>query len=275
MDFSVDRKSEDNALMIFKPVLSMIGTIQPKVLQEVAGKNFMRENGYLQRCLFVYPGNVERPRYAEKTLNSDYVEAHRKMIEYFLNFEENTEFSLTCEAKEMFVCFANEISEAVNATDDDYLKSLYSKMEIHALRLALILAVLDDKKDLVSDVAMRYAIDLCRYFIAAGEKIHQPQEKEWTKNEIYCLVDEEIGIKNVSKFAESVGVKRQNVEKALKNSKVERVLATDDTAVFRALIKGFDRKHANIQLSRLQNAEGTDCMTADCNSENHCGSSDT
>jgi len=82
-------------------------------------------------------------------------------------------------------------------------------------------------------------------------------------------------VKNVSKFAESAGVKRQNVEKALKNSKVERVLATDDTAVFRALIKNFDRKHANIQLSRLQNAEGTDCMTADCNSENHCGSSDT
>jgi hypothetical protein len=65
VDFSVDRKSEDNALMIFKPVLSMIGTIQPAVLQDVANKNFMRENGYLQRCLFIYPGNVERPNVAK------------------------------------------------------------------------------------------------------------------------------------------------------------------------------------------------------------------
>ncbi|MDR0437637.1 MAG: DUF3987 domain-containing protein [Bacteroidales bacterium] len=275
VSFSIDRKSEENSTMISKPILSIIGTIQPKVLQKVASQNSMRENGYLQRCLFVYPGNVLRPYHNENSLNPDYVLAYQKMIDYFFVFPENTDFSLSSEAKEMFVSFANEISEAVNSTDDEYLRSLYSKMEIHALRLALILAVIDDKMDLVSEVAMRYAIDLCRYFIATGEKIHQPQEKNWTNNEIYCLVDEEIGIKNVSKFAESVGVKRQNVEKALKNSKVERVLATDDNAVFRAFIKRFDRQHANIQLSRLQDAEGTDCIKAHCNSENHCDSNNT
>jgi len=229
VDFSVDRKSEDNALMIFKPVLSMIGTIQPAVLQDVANKNFMRENGYLQRCLFVYPGNVERPKYAEKTLNSDYVEIHRKMVEYFLSFEENTEFSLTSEAKEMFVSFANEISEAVNATDDDYLKSLYSKMEIHALRLALIFAVIDDKVDLISETAMQYAIDLCKYFIATGEKIHQPQEKEWSRGDVYRLVDEKVGIFNIAKFAESINVKKQSVFEALKKSKARIEIPLNDT----------------------------------------------
>ena len=246
-DFSVDRKGEENAVMIFKPVLSMIGTIQPTVLQEVANQNFMRENGYLQRCLFVYPGLVERPKYAEKSLNPDCVKAHHRFVEICLDFPNNTAFTLSPEANNMFVSFANEISKMVNETNDDYLKSLYSKMEIHALRLALILAIVDDKKDTVSTTAMRYAIDLCRYFIATGEKIHNPKEKQWTNSEIYCLIDQEIGIKNVSKFSESMGVKRQVVEKALKKSKAERILASDSNAIFQAQIKNIQAKFADLQ----------------------------
>jgi len=265
-DFSVDRKGEENAMMIFKPILSMVGTIQPTVLQEVANQNFMKENGYLQRCLFVFPTNVERPKYAQKSLKPDYVEAYNTFVEICLNYPENTEFTLTPDASKLFINFANEISENVNATNDDYLKSLYAKMEIHALRLALILATINDSRGRptclpntptpvgrhvnnhgrkpveVSPKSMQYAIDLCQYFIATGKKIHNPPEKVWTNTEIYCLIDQEIGIKNVSKFSESLGIKRQNVEKALKKSKQERILATDSNALMTAHIRNIQRK---------------------------------
>jgi hypothetical protein len=88
---------------------------------------------------------------------------------------------------------------------------------------------------------------LCRYFIATGEKIHQPEEKNWTKTKLYCLIDEEIGIKNVSKFSEGLGVKRQVVEKALKNSRVESIVATDNNAVRSALVKNIQRDIAELQ----------------------------
>jgi len=246
-DFSVDRKGEENAMMIFKPILSMVGTIQPSVLQEVANQNFMRENGYLQRCLFVFPANVERPKYAQKSLKPDYIEAYTNFVEICLNYPENTEFLLTADANKLFVDFANEISENVNATDSDYLKSLYAKMEIHALRLSLILAIFGKKKHLVTSTAMQYAIDLCHYFIATGKKIHNPPEKVWTNTEIYCLIDQEIGIKNVSKFSESIGVKRQNVEKALRKTKAERVLTTDNNALMSAYIRNIQRKLDDLQ----------------------------
>ena len=61
------------------------------------------------------------------------------------------------------------------------------------------------------------------------------------------LIDEEIGIKNISKFSDGLGVKRQVVEKALKKSKVERVLASDSNAIFQAQIKNIQNKFAELQ----------------------------
>jgi len=51
--FSIDRKSNDVPIFVSEPILSIIGTIQPEVMQKVAGSNSMRENGYLQRCLYI------------------------------------------------------------------------------------------------------------------------------------------------------------------------------------------------------------------------------
>lgn len=240
-DFSVDRKGEENAMMIFKPVLSMVGTIQPNVLQEVAKKEHLRGNGYFQRCLFVYPENIQRPNYSERSLNPAYVETHKTFIDECLDLSANTEFTLCSQANEWFISFANEITEKVNTTENDYLKSLYSKMEIHVLRLALILAVAESAKNIVPASAMRDAIDLCRYFMMTGEKVYQPEEKKYSKNEIYVLTEKHIGIKNVKQYAESLGVGRTKVQDAI--AKLPTRIASNDTgALLTAIVKNQKRK---------------------------------
>jgi hypothetical protein len=264
-DFSVDRKSEENAMMIFKPVLSMVGTIQPNVLQEVAKKNLMKENGYLQRCLFVYPENVERPQYSKSSLNPDFVKKHQEFMDWCFDLPDNCEFTLNAEAEELFIAFSNEITELVNASDNDYFKSMYSKMEIHVLRLALILANALYQTTIVTTPAMQYAIDLCRYFMKTGERLYQPEVKKYTNAELIRLVDETIGIKNISKFADGIDKNRVVVHKALEHSRAERILKNDQNAVMSAMFENLQSKVTQLLITQPPNSmipsesEETEC----------------
>ena len=218
--FSIDRKSSDMPIFISKPILSMVGTVQPEVIQKIANGNSMRENGYLQRCLFVYPDEVSSPPYSKKELKQDLVNNYEKAITYLLNFPETVEYELSQEAGDMYVSFYNEMTSATNGIPDDYMKALYSKMKIHALRLALVLAVIDtvenDGTNEVSGEVMRYAVELCRYFVETGRKMYAPPPPpNLTSGDLYRALHQTYGIKNQTKFAESLGVSQQTVSKAL------------------------------------------------------------
>jgi hypothetical protein len=107
----------------------------------------------------------------------DTLEEDDSLIEYLSKNTFGT-MQLSTGAKKAFIGFSNELTDAANISESDYLKSMYAKFEIHCLRLALILELvssyphgLDDK--CLSDNTMNYAIQLCRYFIACGLKVEQ------------------------------------------------------------------------------------------------------
>jgi len=218
--FSIDRKGSDT-ITISNPVLSMIGTIQPSVLRRVVKDNHFQDNGYLQRCLFVYPDTVRRPEYNTKALNADLVSYYEAGITQLLNQSEPMNYTLSEEAEERFAIFANYMTEDVNEETEDYLKSLFAKMEIHVLRLALILAIANSTEEeqndnVISAKIMTCAINLAWYFIETGKMVFEAQPCNMTNGDIYRLVHRKIGIGNISDFASGLRVSHQAVSQALR-----------------------------------------------------------
>jgi hypothetical protein len=127
------------------------------------------------------------------------------------------DYVLSSDASTMYISFFNEMTELSNQTTDDYLKSLYSKMSIHVLRLALVLSVIEnDTPDAVSGKTMLCAIELCRYFIETGRKMYAPPSPtKLTNGDLYRLIHENIGIKNQNMFAFSLEVSPTAISKAL------------------------------------------------------------
>jgi hypothetical protein len=195
----------------------MAGTIQPEVIRKVAIKNDMQDNGYLQRCLFVFPDDVTCPPYSEKALNQELVTKYENTIGFYLNYSEAKEYQLSEEARSLYKSFYNEIVTVRNEMPIEYMKSLYSKMNIHVLRLALVLAVIEnDIPNMVSGEMMKYAIELCRYFIETGRKMYTPPPPpNLTSGDLYRMLHQTIGIKKIPQFAEGMGVSEQAIRKAL------------------------------------------------------------
>lgn len=172
--FDITRKG-DEPLLVSEPYLSIIGGIQPKVLSDTLKLNHMRNNGFAQRFLFVYPDSVRKSHYINTAPNPALIADYDSLIEYL----HSTDFgllTLSVEAKELFIAFSNELTDTANATKVDYLKAMYSKFEIHCLRIALILELIKSFPNgltinLVSADSVSYAIDLCRYFINSALKV--------------------------------------------------------------------------------------------------------
>lgn len=57
-----DRKSSQSGVFIRNPFLCVIGTIQPKVLTDLAANN-RNANGFMERILYVFPADQSKPKW--------------------------------------------------------------------------------------------------------------------------------------------------------------------------------------------------------------------
>lgn len=103
---------------------------------------------------------------------------YKKLIEYLHDNDFGT-LTLSAESKTCYVDFVNEMVYERNKTDIEYRQALYSRFRMHVLRIALILELITsypiglNEAKTVSLETMRYAIDICRYFIACGLKVEK------------------------------------------------------------------------------------------------------
>lgn len=173
--FKINRVGSE-PIIVDNPYMSIIGGIQPDVLDEILELNQMKNNGLAQRFLFVYPKQVKKKYYKTSVPNLLFLTKYNKLIYYLHNNNFGT-LTLSTDAKSEFIRFSNELTDKTNATSSDYLKSLYSKFDIHCLRIALILELIKSYSDnpvkpkVVSLETILYAIEICRYFIYCGLKV--------------------------------------------------------------------------------------------------------
>ena len=149
------RKSELRPILIKKPCINLIGSVQTNMLQEVFCTEFLA-NGLLDRFLFVYPKDRKISMWRQENRNiarPDIMNKWRTIIDKIFSLPCNVDekgstvtphiLTLSEEAEDYFYNWYNGIIDSVNAIEDDTeVESRKMKLNGHSARLALLFQIM-------------------------------------------------------------------------------------------------------------------------------------
>lgn len=172
----VNRKSSE-PINISHPFISVGGTIQPAILDELAkGRT---ENGFVDRLLFCFPDNLKKQYWSEKELDVNIPEQWKQVINKLLHLADIHEpqtLQFTPEAKKILFAFQRKITDDSNIEDNEDVAGLYAKIEQYSIRFSLILQLLEcattgEKVSAINATSARGAVSLCNYFLSQSIKV--------------------------------------------------------------------------------------------------------
>lgn len=174
----INRKTS-KPLKIKHPFVSIIGGIQPDILHDLA-KGRRRNNGFIDRILFVFPTNVKKEAWLDEDVAPDWENRYAEIINklFSIEYSEEEDFKYTYfsnTAKKKILEWQKQNTDLCNKSTDR-MTSIYSKLEIYILRFALILESLywacGETKDLeISERAASAAIELAEYFRKTAQNV--------------------------------------------------------------------------------------------------------
>ncbi|MBL4586009.1 MAG: DUF3987 domain-containing protein [Flavobacteriales bacterium] len=181
---NIDRKTGE-PVFIPLPFISVCGTIQNGVLNELA-KDSRTQNGFIDRILFVIPDNVKKEYWSETDLSPDVSENWQNIVSNLLNLPITNDETLnpnpevlkfTPEAKRILFEWQKTNTDQSNDAENEAVSGIYSKLEMYAVRLALILEMMryacnESDKQTVSVEAVQGALKLVDYFKNSAIKVH-------------------------------------------------------------------------------------------------------
>lgn len=219
----VNRKGE-NITIINDPFLSVIGTTQPNTLKRFLKNETMIDNGFMQRFLFVFPPDFPKPYYRDQTMDKALLEGYDSFINDLCIMPE-TKTSFSDEAKEVFIKYSNELTDRINQTENNFLRAVYSKMEIALARLSLVIYIAKVRTEetyanTIEASIVEYCIQICRYFIAMAERVNthllnDTEVSRLSNADILKELSKRYEKLNQSKLAEAIGITQQAVNKLL------------------------------------------------------------
>jgi hypothetical protein len=183
MAINIDRKTSE-PIYIPSPFISVAGTIQPAILNELA-KNSRSHNGFIDRLLFVVLERIEKESWSEEDLPSGLSENWESIISMLLNMPVTYDdtlnprpetLKLTNDAKKLLFEWQIENTNQWNDEESEALCGVISKMDMYVLRLALILELIryacnESDKKAVGILAVEGAIKLVQYFKESAFKV--------------------------------------------------------------------------------------------------------
>ena len=172
-----DRKSTQSSIFIRRPYISVIGTIQKKILSELA-KGERSSNGFIDRILFVMPNLQQKARWNDKELPENIEQEWNGIIgkliqqEYALNEFGEIEPQIllfTEDAKRRLYEWQHHFSELCDRETNDTIVSIYCKLEIYIIRFCLIIQLArwtcgECDKTCIDLLTVERAIKLTEYF---------------------------------------------------------------------------------------------------------------
>ena len=170
----------------------------------------------------MYPREIKKQKYSEKTPDKNILEQYNELIKHCYQLEKSKEsYLLSDDARNLFVLYANNNTDLVNGSSNNFFRATYAKMEIQVLRIALIIQLVrgvynsdEWQQREISKEAIQYAIDICHYFNANILRVENAgEEKNVSSGEAIRIIQQEYGIKNKQAFADSIGVSRQYISK--------------------------------------------------------------
>jgi hypothetical protein len=143
---SVDRKSQSGPISVLRPFVSVVGSIQPSVLPELAEN---REDGMLERFLFAYPESLNA-LWTEDEVSDAAKATYRDLYERLRGLGMEADdlgdpiekpVTFSAKAKRLYVATYNDHRLEMSLPGfPPYLRSPFSKLEAYFLRITLILA---------------------------------------------------------------------------------------------------------------------------------------
>lgn len=180
-----DRKGVKNSVYISRPFISVVGTIQNGILNELA-QGSRTSNGFIDRLLFVMPHNQDKQPWSDKEPTFDIEAAWAGIIERLvaIPYETDTDGNVianilpfTPEAKARLYEWQRRNTEDCNREECDALKGVYNKFDFHAIRFCLILQMArwacgEAYKTEIDLLSVENAISLVDYFKSTARKVH-------------------------------------------------------------------------------------------------------
>jgi hypothetical protein len=221
---SINRKTTE-PLFVERPFISVAGTIQTALLDELASHD-RAQIGFLDRILFSYPAEIPPAKWS---LNSD-IEREENKWEGILQriakassgrFENGqTAVPFQEKALQKVVDWQHANAEKIASAnrEGNYSRAqMLSKLEVYALRLSLLLAILDKPEaPQITPGNVSRAITLIDYFEACGKQVREAAGAASLPDRlgvIRYLHNE--GLKP-SDIANTLNVSRQYISKVLK-----------------------------------------------------------
>ena len=180
-----DRKGVKNSVYISRPFISVVGTIQNGILNELA-QGSRSSNGFIDRLLFVMPNNQDKQPWSDKEPTFDIEAAWAEIIERLvaIPYETDSDSNIIANilpfaqnAKARLYEWQRRNTEECNREECDALKGVYNKFDFHAIRFCLILQMARwacgeaDRTD-IDHLSVENAISLVDYFKATARKVH-------------------------------------------------------------------------------------------------------
>ncbi|MCD4697862.1 MAG: DUF3987 domain-containing protein [Bacteroidales bacterium] len=233
---NIDRKTGE-PVFIPLPFISVIGTIQNRVLKDLAKDN-RTENGFIDRILFVIPENLKKNYWSETEINPVFIENWQNIISNLLSLSiQNDETQnpqpkillFTNEAKKILFKWQREITDINNKAENEAISGIYAKMEVYVIRLALILEMMrfacgESDKQAVSVESIQGAIKLTEYFANSAIKVHSivsntnPLDKLPTdKQTLYIALPDTFTTSEGVQVAESMGMAERTFKYFINN----------------------------------------------------------
>ena len=174
-----DRKNCQNSIFIKRPFISVVGTIQKRLLTELANGE-RAANGFIDRILFAMTKSNGKPRWNEDEVRDDLDREWERILNRLLSVEcvvnEDKEpipsvMRFTPDAKRRLYEWQHENAALCDKEMSDNVVSFFCKLEIYVLRFCLILrlirwAVSEDlpRPSEIEDDDVAGAIELAEYF---------------------------------------------------------------------------------------------------------------
>jgi hypothetical protein len=179
-----DRKGS-SPIFIENPFISILGAIQPVVLEEMA-KDGRGTNGFMDRFIFAYPDDLKVIEWQEGELDEQIISGYSRIIRNILDKELNIDqdrnitpkvLRYSAEAYKVLKNWQKHNADLSNQADKEELSGIYSKLELYAIRFSLILQVLywsasEDDLICINTKAVESAIKLTEYFRVTSEKVY-------------------------------------------------------------------------------------------------------
>ena len=171
----VDRISnQKKPLIIERPFLCIIGSSQPRKLKKMFPVE-KSDSGFLQRFLWAFPADSKKKCINETDLGPFFLNSYNDWIRAYYEIHKPVLFDsgqpkakmykFTPDSMKIFLDWNVENTSKVNAAGDSLLSEEYNKFDVHFLRFALIMQIMEDLTgNSISVNAAQNAVKLCAYF---------------------------------------------------------------------------------------------------------------